>query len=365
MDPNTKGWLFLGGLGALILANNPRVKTWLEEFNEGYPAWVQQRQARPLQAPPSPQPLFEPVGTTLFPWMEQLTDASVQTYSPAVDEPIAQLLHHPSVVLILGHRGSGKTALAARLQELLRDVAPPYAVGLPEKAARLLPDWYGLAQDFDTIPRNAIIYVPESYRLFHARTTQTAQGRMIADLINLSRHRKHTLIFDVQNAAQLDRNIISEVDLVLVKEPGPFQEGFERNQFKGLMNSARAAFARVGTSRKRKALWVVAPSAGIDGQLMENLLPSFWTDSLSRVFEDTPVGMGTGGAPETGATNTVKNVGPKAAPFRKGKRTPVEIKREKAKAMRAAGYSYREIGRALGVSPSYAHKLVNGPVPST
>jgi len=35
MDPNTKGWLFLGGLGALILANNPRVKTWLEEFNEG------------------------------------------------------------------------------------------------------------------------------------------------------------------------------------------------------------------------------------------------------------------------------------------------------------------------------------------
>ena len=155
------------------------------------------------------------------------------------------------------------------------------------------------------------------------------------------------------------------MDLVLVKEPGPFQEGFERNQFKGLMNSARAAFARVGTSRKRKAVWVVAPSDGIDGQLMENLLPSFWTDSLSRVFEDTPVGMGTGGAPETGATNTVKNVGTKAAPFRKGKRTPVEIKREKAKAMRAAGYSYREIGCALGVSPSYAHKLVNGPVPST
>jgi len=77
------------------------------------------------------------------------------------------------------------------------------------------------------------------------------------------------------------------------------------------------------------------------------------------------VGMGTGGAPETGATNTVKNVGTKAAPFGKGKRTPVEIKREKAKAMKAGGYSYREIGGALGVSPSYAHKLVNGPVPST
>jgi len=69
---------------------------------------------------------------------------------------------------------------------------------------------------------------------------------MIGDLINLSRHHKHTLIFDLQNAAQLDRNIISEVDLVLVKEPGPFQEGFERSQFKGLMDSARAAFAGGG-----------------------------------------------------------------------------------------------------------------------
>ncbi len=90
----------------------------------------------------------------------------------------------------------------------------PYAVGLPGKASGLLPEWYGLAQDFHTVPNNAVIYVPESYRFFHARDTQSAQGRAVADLVNLSRHRKHTLIFDVQNAAQLDRNIVSEADLV-------------------------------------------------------------------------------------------------------------------------------------------------------
>ncbi len=43
----------------------------------------------------------------------------------------------------------------------------------------------------------------------------------------------------------------------------------------------------------------------------------------------------------------------------------MEIRREKAKAMKAGGYSYREIGRALSISPPYAHKLVNKPVPST
>ncbi len=52
--------------------------------------------------------------------------------------------------------------------------------------------------------------------------------------------------------------------------------------------------------------WAVAPGAGIDGQLMENQLPSFWSDSLSRVFEDNPVGIGPGGVPEARITSTGK-----------------------------------------------------------
>ncbi len=349
----SKYWLAAGGLGALAALCNPQVRRATGEFvNEFIWMWLQQQQAQSALLPP-PQTLSLPAPATTP--RESLLDdyGAISAYTPDLDEPLARLVRHPAVILILGHRGSGKTALAVRLQELLRDAAPPYAVGLPPKAARLLPDWYGLSSDFNTVPNNAIVYVPESYRMFHARTSQTAQGRMIADLINLSRHRKHTLIFDVQNAAQLDRNIISEVDLVLVKESGPFQAGFERNQLKSLMDSARAAFASVGQGRKKRATGVVAPGGGIAGQLMENLLPSFWTDSLSRVFEDTAVGIG------SGATSTSNRVGAKAAPARKGKKTPAEAKREKAKAMHAGGHSYREIGRTLGVSPSYAHKLVN------
>ncbi len=99
---------------------------------------------------------------------------------------------------------------------------------------------------------------------------------------------------------------------------------------------------------------MVAPGAGVNGQLMENLLPSFWTDHLSRVYENTAVGIG------SGATSTGNRVGAKAAPLRRGKRTSVVSKRDKAKAMHEGGHSYREIARILGVSGSYAHKLVNG-----
>ena len=56
-----------------------------------------------------------------------------------------QVIVHPSVVLILGKRGSGKSALAYRLLELHRYKLIPYVVGVPAGARRLLPDWIGIA----------------------------------------------------------------------------------------------------------------------------------------------------------------------------------------------------------------------------
>ena len=351
-----KQWALLAGLGALLVAKNPRIQGLLAEVAEGVNAFAlqqaQQREAQQQAALLAKGPIIEiPVFKPLR--LEHPVIPS-PAYTPPLDEPLARLLDHPGVILILGHRGNGKTVLAFRIQELLKDVAVPYAVGLPGKASGLLPDWYGLAQDFDTVPSNAVIYVPESYRFFHARDSQSAQGRAVADLVNLSRHRKHTLIFDVQNAAQLDRNIVSEADLILVKEPGPFQQGFERTQLQGIMDSARAAFAGVGKGRKKRAVWVVAPAADIKGQLMENLLPTFWSESLSRVFGGAPVGLGRDQPPSANDGR-----GGESAKPRRGKRTPVEVKREKAKQMRASSYSYGEIADTLGISRSYAYKLVN------
>ena len=185
-----KYWLAAGGLGALAALCNPQMRRATGEFvNEFIWMWLQQQQAQSALLPP-PQALSLPAPATTP--RESLLDdyGAISAYTPDLDESLARLVRHPAVILILGHRGSGKTALAVRLQELLRDAAPPYAVGLPPKAGKLLPDWYGLSSDFNTIPNNAIVYVPESYRMFHARTSQTAQGRMIADLINLSRHRQ-------------------------------------------------------------------------------------------------------------------------------------------------------------------------------
>lgn len=322
-----------------------------------------QRTPKPPPAKLPPPPIIHPPPPTLPDQsiMEILNKISINrspeqasslpVYTPPLDEPLAGVVNHPAIVLFVGGRGAGKSAGSVRLQELLRHKGAPYAVGLPASASKLLPSWYGLADDFSAIPENSIIYLPESYRLFHARSSQSSQGRVIGEIVNLSRHRKHTIIFDVQNPAHLDRNILSEVDVVLFKEPGPFQQGFERSQFRSAMDGARAAFSGLGKQQRKKSVWVVAPAAGITGQLMENLLPTFWSDGLSRIFGDSPIGYGPSALQSSN--------GPKMTHSRKGQRTSVSDRRETAKKMHIAGHSYREIGKTLGCSVSTAYRLVN------
>ena len=247
------------------------------------------------------------------PLVENSPGLGILNYPSPVDAPLAQKVSHPATVLVFGRRGSGKSVLIMRLQELLRDVAPPYAIGLPAKAARLLPSWYGLADEPGDIPPNATVYFPESYRFFHARSTQSHLGRTVSELVNLSRHRRHTLFFDVQNTSQLDRNIISEVDLILVKEPGPFHLGFERHQIRPVVEAARAAFAGIGQHLKKRAVLVFSEATG---QIMENALPSFWTEGLSRIFADA------GPVRESLSAGTKDPSGPSRAKPRKAQTTP-------------------------------------------
>lgn len=388
---NNKGLLVAGGglLAALWAMNNPAsAQRTLDRVLEALVQYAQEEERRTLQAKSTHQalPLPQAVPPHLAPHaLERLATPELRlntneilaslnvnpdrpagsdtTYTPPVDEDLARLIDHPAVVLIVGHRGRGKTALAVRLQELLRDVAAPYAVGLPSKASKLLPSWYGITDDPGLIPRNAIVYIPESYRLFHSRSSQSAQGRAIADLVNLSRHRRHTLIFDVQNAAHLDRNIISEVDLVLVKQPGPLQQGFERSQLAPIMDAARTAFAGVPAAKRKSFVWVFAPDSGTDGKLMQNELADFWSEGISTMFSETAVSLG---IPNTSpVARTSGNAGPtsRSAKPRPGKKTTTESKREKVMKMSAAGYSQRKIASTLGISPSYVNKLLKATRP--
>ena len=258
-----------------------------------------------------------------------LEQASQPLMSTLILEPDAkwrEVVVPPSVVLIVGKRGSGKSALGYRLLELFRYLALPYVVGAPSTARAKLPDWIGIAPSLDLVPSKSVVLVDEAYLHYHARGSMAQESKAMSQAVNLSRQREQTLIFVSQEARQVDRNISSSASVLVFKDLGMLQLEFDRREFNKLATQAKEAFATV-RGDKRRSGFVYAPDSDYLG-LLDNELPSFWKPSLSQLFA----------ADATPATS------------RASKRITPQEKARKAMEMRAAGASYKEIAEALGVT---------------
>jgi hypothetical protein len=235
-------------------------------------------------------------------------------------------LVHPSIVLILGKRGSGKSALGYRLLELFRYGPKPYVIGLPASARAMLPDWVGMVPYFEDLPNKAIAIIDEAYLHYHARGSMAQENKAMSQAINLSRQKEQTIIFVTQEARQVDRNIASSANIIIFKDLGILQLEFDRPELNRLASQANKAFNSIHGDRHRWS-YVYAPDSDFQG-LMENELPSFWKTGLSRIFAS---GIGT-------------------PVIRDPQKLTVHDKARKAKELRDQGASYSEIARALGVA---------------
>ena len=224
-------------------------------------------------------------------------------YVPPPDAQWLRLAPHPSEVLVIGKRGSGESALGYRLLELYRDRAAPYVVGLPGSARKLLPEWVGVMDRLEDVPPGAAVLLDEAYIQLHARNAMSKQGRDIGTMVNLSRQKRQTLIFIVQEARQLDINAISQADVIAIKDLSELSREFERKELRGFTDKARMAFASIAADR-RPWTWVYSETADFTG-LIENQLATFWKPALSHAFA------------EAGATS-----GEQGVRQRKGSRTP-------------------------------------------
>ena len=189
----------------------------------------------------------------------------------------------------------------------------------------------------EDVPHGAVVLIDESYLLYHARGSMSDAGRSIGSLINLSRQKRWALLFVVQESAQLDRNIVSQIDALLIKELSDLSAGYERPQLRRITDKARAAFQTV-KGDKRKWTYVYSEASGEVG-LVENLLLTFWKPALSHAFANSGTGQ------------------PPGAP-RKGTKTSREELKAKVQ-QRVPQFGIRPTAKILGISPAYMHKLIN------
>ena len=243
---------------------------------------------------------------------------------------------HPSLVLILGKRGSGKSALAYYLIEIHRYGLKPYVVGIPQSKQHLLPEWVGVASSLEEVPFGAIVIVDEAYLLYHARGSTTQESKEMAKIINLSRQKGQTIIFVTQESRSIDKNIASSANVIIFKEPGILQSEFERPELNHLAKKAVEAFAPIN-GNKQQWSYLYAPDTNYSG-LINNELPSFWKPELGRMF--------------AGDISTISK------PRIVGKLT-LQEKMQKAKEMFKQKTSYEDIGLALGVSKGTAFNYVH------
>ena len=258
--------------------------------------------------------------------IDPVISAKIQAYRREVSQ-WQQIIRPPSIVLVLGRRGSGKSALGYRLLECFGWISTLYVIALPRSARKLIPDWIGCVPSLEDIPPKSIALIDEAYTQFHSRSFSERKSRILSELINLSRQRELTLIFVTQEARQIDKNIVSAANVIIIKDLGVLQLEFERKELRNILAKAKQMFTSLGGKERNRWSYVYAPESNTQG-MIENSLPSFWSPHLSKAFLDT------------------NSVGQMIYPRKISK----EEKMKKAKELRRQRFSLGQIARTLGIS---------------
>jgi hypothetical protein len=192
----------------------------------------------------------------------------------------ARLLTSKSTIgLILGARGSGKSALGMRILENLaaKSSRKVCAMGFDDST---LPEWITFVNSVEEVPNGAFVLIDEGGITFSSRSSQSSANRILSSLLLVARHKDLSVLFISQNSANLEVNTIRQADYLLMRKPSLLQKEFERKKIGQIYDEIGAQFAGLKDIGRFSTYVYSNEFRGF----VSNKLPSFWSQRASKSF---------------------------------------------------------------------------------
>ena len=194
----------------------------------------------------------------------------------------SNFIANSQIILILGKRRSGKTALGLKLLELklksakssnLRAYSYKYPVDLPEVEK---------ITDIKAVKPDSILFIDEIGIWFPSKRHMKKKHLTLGELLYLAGQKNITLIGTVQNSLTTDINVIRNIDTLIVKELSLMQLRTERKFIVDILENAKDALEFFPPTERNKFAYIYSDQ--FRGLVQFNL-PSFWSEKYSFPYK--------------------------------------------------------------------------------
>ncbi len=184
-----------------------------------------------------------------------------------------------SVGLILGARGSGKSATGLRLIENIKTKTDKKVDAMGFKKENI-PSWINIVDSLDEVDDNSILLVDEGGIQFGARDAMTNVNKLISNILLVARHRDLSVVFITQSSANLEINAIRQADYLILKKSSLLQRDFERKKIRDIYDSVKEDFEKYKGDKGVSYIYSDAYLGFVNIDL-----PSFWSEEVSKSFK--------------------------------------------------------------------------------